>query len=472
LGVPAVTIANVGSGQAAAFTYDLAQSVVYQRQGNPAWAGEPRSALDAGSVVIRADDLFYGDAGAVGSFGPDPQPDWVNLNKVAIPQADEQQRLLANLIQSMLLANQKVVPRAWYLPFNLRGAVVMTGDDHANNGTTGRFNAFLQMSDAGCSVADWQCIRATSYAYPGTVSNSGPNGPLTNAAAAAYVDAGFEIAEHVTTNCVDYLWTGDLNSDFWSDLNLFVADYPSLPPSATNRTHCVVWSDWSSEPWVELSSGIRLDATYYYYPSYWFVTTYPDGGVANDHPGYMTGSGFPQRFADSSGQLIDVYQAMTQLTDESGQSYPESIDALLANIPDPPTGLGYYGVITANMHGDQLSPTDNSQVWAVDIANAATAYGLPVVSAVQMLTWLDARNNTNFGRIRWSHGIPSTVSWTMETSAHGLTLLLPTTGGGSQTLQGVSANGTPLTVTTQTIKGVSYGTVIGAGPGNYVATYQ
>ena len=28
----------------------------------------------------------------------DPQPDWVDLNKVAIPQADEQQRLLANLI--------------------------------------------------------------------------------------------------------------------------------------------------------------------------------------------------------------------------------------------------------------------------------------------------------------------------------------------------------------------------------------
>ena len=28
----------------------------------------------------------------------DIQPDWIDLNKVAIPQADEQQRLLANLI--------------------------------------------------------------------------------------------------------------------------------------------------------------------------------------------------------------------------------------------------------------------------------------------------------------------------------------------------------------------------------------
>ena len=34
------------------------------------------------------------------------QPDWVDLNKVAIPQADEQQRLLANLIEQMNLETQ------------------------------------------------------------------------------------------------------------------------------------------------------------------------------------------------------------------------------------------------------------------------------------------------------------------------------------------------------------------------------
>ena len=41
---PAVTVRSVGSngGQAAAFTYDLARSVVYTRQGNPAWAGQER----------------------------------------------------------------------------------------------------------------------------------------------------------------------------------------------------------------------------------------------------------------------------------------------------------------------------------------------------------------------------------------------------------------------------------------------
>ena len=73
---PAVTLASVGAlgGQAAAFTFDLARSIVYTRQGNPAWAGQERDA----NAPIRSDDLFFGAAAG------DPQPDWVDLTKVAI----------------------------------------------------------------------------------------------------------------------------------------------------------------------------------------------------------------------------------------------------------------------------------------------------------------------------------------------------------------------------------------------------
>ena len=56
---PAVTVRSVGSngGQAAAFTYDLAKSVVYTRQGNPAWAGTERDGEQP--PIIRSDDMFY-----------------------------------------------------------------------------------------------------------------------------------------------------------------------------------------------------------------------------------------------------------------------------------------------------------------------------------------------------------------------------------------------------------------------------
>ena len=90
---PAVTLASVGTsgGQAAAFTYDLARSVVYTRQGNPAWAGQERDGIARHPVrrhVLRRK-------------GRRRATDWVNTNKIAIPQADEQQRLLVNLITSM-----------------------------------------------------------------------------------------------------------------------------------------------------------------------------------------------------------------------------------------------------------------------------------------------------------------------------------------------------------------------------------
>ena len=127
-----MTLRNVGTsgGQAAAFTYDLASSVVYTRQGNPAWAGQHR---DGYTRTIRSDDLFFGDA----SF--DPQPDWVDLSEVAIPQADEQQRFLANLITQMDLA-KKPLPRFWYFPNGAKAMVIMSGDDHANGGTAGQFD--------------------------------------------------------------------------------------------------------------------------------------------------------------------------------------------------------------------------------------------------------------------------------------------------------------------------------------------
>ena len=178
---PALTSRNVGAngGSASAFTYDLARSVVLTRQGNPAWIGQERD----GTTPIRSDDLFYGPAAG------DNQPNWVDLSKVAIPHADEQQRLLANLIGTVT-ADKKPIPRFWYLPRGLKAAVIMTGDDHAApGGTAGRFAEFAAASPAGCNLAQWECIRGTSYVYPHT--------NLTNAQAASYASQGFEVGLHL-----------------------------------------------------------------------------------------------------------------------------------------------------------------------------------------------------------------------------------------------------------------------------------
>ena len=365
---------------------------MYTRQGNPAWAGQERDGIS----VIRSDDLFYGDA----SF--DPQPDWIDLNKVAIPQADEQQRLLANLMIQMNFG-KKPLPRFWYLPRNLEAAVVMTGDDHGvgNRTIVERFDSYMSISPSGCSVENWECIRGTSYVYTDT--------DLTDAEASAYNSAGFEVALHVNTNCAD--WTPSSLESFYADqLDAWSSKYQSLPLPVTNRTHCIAWSDYATQPIVEAAHGIGFDTNYYYYPPSWMA----------DRPGFFTGSGMPMRFADSNGILIDVYQATTQMTDESGQTYPYTIDTLLDKAIGPE---GYYGVFTVNAHTDSPASSVSDA-----IVQSAMDRGIPVISARQMLEWLDGRNASTFDSLFWNG---STLSFSINVAqgANGLVAMVPVEQG-------------------------------------------
>jgi hypothetical protein len=68
------------------------------------------------------------------------------------------------------------------------------------------------------------------------------------------------------------------------------------------------------------------------------------------------------RFADLDGSLIDVFQAVTQMTDESVQSYPATVDALL----DRALGSeGYYGAFTAIMHSDEAFSPGSDAIVAI-----------------------------------------------------------------------------------------------------------
>ncbi len=169
------------------------------------------------------------------------------------------------------------------------------------------------------------------------------------------------------------------------------------------------------------------------------------------------------RFATTNGQVIDVYQAATQMTDESGQSYPYTIDTLLDRALGPE---GYYGAFVANMHtdADRLQP---SSVWSSNIVNSAKARGVPVISARQMLTWLDARNGSSIGSIVQT-GDTETFSINARADARGLQAMVPVPSGKvvSEVLRGV----TPITNSVRWVKGVLYA-MFPASTGNYTITY-
>ncbi|MEX6689955.1 DUF4082 domain-containing protein [Danxiaibacter flavus] len=420
---PAVTIKTAGTGTAVAFTYDLAKSVIYTRQGNPAWAGQKR---DGQIDPIRSDDQFF--------------PDWIDFSKIAIPQADEQQHLLANLIIKNSL-KRKPLPRLWFLPKGFKAAVVMTGDDHGDAGMQPRFDINISESPTACSVKDWECIRSTGYLYVGST--------FTNALAKHYDSLGFEVALHVNTNCGNVTAT-QYQSFITDQMSAFSSTLPGVPTPSTNRNHCITWSNWSTVPEVEVANGIRLDANYYYWPDAWI----------HGMSGMFTGSGVPMRFAKINGELIDCYQLTTQMPDESNLTFPNFIDTLLDKATGPE---GYYGVFTANMHFDNPDhPGANA------IVASAKAHSVPVVSAKQMLDWLDARNAVSYTNMSWN-GSSLTFTLTAGADARNLQCMIPHASAAGM-LSSITRNGAAVTYRTEVIKGINYA-FFTATTGDYTANY-
>lgn len=425
---PAVTTRSLGEsgGRAAAFTYDLARSVVYTRQGNPAWVGKNRD----GDLLNRSDDLFFGAAEG------DVQRDWVDPDLLDLPQADEQQRLMVNVLRH-LCAEHTTLPRFWYLPDRVVATIVMTGDDHALNGTAERFNDYASLDTPSSEGGYWEQIRGTSYVYA--------HSPMTDKEAKDLENKGFEISLHLTTKGKEYD-LGSLSRAYRRQLKLFRKRYPSLRSPRTHRTHCVVWSDWSTQAEVERSYGIRLDTNYYFYPAPWVA-----GRV-----GQFTGSGIPMRFASTQGEVIDCYQAATQLTDETNQVFPETITAVLDQAF---SSKGKATVITANMHTD-LGASSGSDA----IVAEACRRDVPVISAGQLLDWFDHRSASSFSKIE-RDGDLLRFSISTPPESLGLTAMVPLPPGFNRA-NSVMCNGSAVVFTTEEFWGAPHA-VFSARVGNY-----
>ncbi|MFU0507077.1 Ig-like domain-containing domain [Pseudaminobacter sp. NGMCC 1.201702] len=358
---PAITLRRVGQGHAVAFSFDLARSVAHLRQGNPDWAGEERD----GFPPRRPNELFY--------------PDYLNLDTVGIPQADEQQRLLANLIA---VTARTPLPRFWYLPDKRRAAIIMAGDDHqTKGGTAGLFAKLSDMSPPDCSLDRWNCPRATAYLAPGTKFARGE--------AKKFHDLGFEIGVHIDTVCQNQE-NMLLARTIGFQLGQFRAKYGVLPKQETQRIHCIVWNGWVDVPRLEREHGIRFDLNYYYWPPSWI----------KGRPGFMTGSGFPMPFVDQNGNVLDIYQAGTQLVNENGVPQSEGVAFMLARALGPEQFFGVFG-----------THYDFADGFADILIREARRQGVALISAAQMLSWLDGRNGSQFDNIQWKN---STLTFTLR----------------------------------------------------------
>jgi hypothetical protein len=85
------------------------------------------------------------------------------------------------------------------------------------------------------------------------------------------------------------------------------------------------------------------------------------------------------------------------------------------------------------------------------------------------MEWLDGRNGSAFGSVAWS-GNDLTFTVTTAAGANGIQAMIPTSSI-KGTVTGVTRGGTPVTFTTETIKGVQYA-VFTVTAGNYAVRYS
>lgn len=422
---PLVTVRAMGGqgGSITAFTFDLAHSIMLTRQGNPQWAGQEFD----GANPLRPNELFQGD------------DRYLDRDTIEIPVADEQSRLLSRMLEHATREDGPL-PRLWYFPNGAEAVLVMAADDHGTGrGTQESFDRMLELSDDGCDVDEWECARATSWLYPWS--------GLTDAQAADYVEQGFDIGLHATTRCNNWA-PASLQQAFRNELLDFWEAYPSVPHQQGSRLHCLVWSDYVSQPTIERSWGVRFDMNYSFWPPAW----------AQGKSGFLTGSGVPMRFVDPASGLIDVYQQETHFFDETFATSSVPVRRALERAVGPEQYFGAFGT-----HYDFHIPFDQ------ELIDLARDLSVPMVSAQQMLEWTDGRGSTRVKARSWANG---ELAFTAEVDPRAESLvqtMLPVSSAAGE-LRSVRGPEGLADVEVRTVKGIEYA-MFDIVSGDYFVTF-
>jgi hypothetical protein len=452
---PAIVMNRFGEGIAVAFAYDLAKSIAYTRQGNPQIANQDIDGLDG----VRTVDMFV---------------DWIDLERIHIPQADEQQRLLVNLLTQL---SETPLPRLWYFPEDARSALIATGDSHSNP---------TQFIEEVLQIVDERGGHMSVYYSPQIVGDAGraarwtrfwltDNVPVvsnilglefgspTPDLVGEWRARGHEITLH------PYVETG---LDEW---HLYWKEFTGRgygPVSQTVRTHRILWTGWMETARAQAMYGMRMNFDYYHVgPS----MQKKNGEWAYGH---LTGSGRPMKFIDEQGRLIDLYQQLTQIADEhlipmdvpgwggwpqlSAQEAVEISKLLL----DRSVNDGEYCAIGGQFHVDPFQlggdPAEKGRIFLEGTLDYANQLGVPILSGQEWLWFTDARHDTNFGDFNWDASASSLHFNLIPPSQPlaSLTVLLPVFHAG-RLLASIRADGVPTPAETRLVVGsVEYAQVI------------
>jgi len=390
----------------AAWAFDLARSTAYTRQGDPTLAGVDRDLLPD-PPLVRTNDVFY---------------QAIDVERVAIPHADVQQRLFVRVIAE-LLADATPLPRLWYFPGASRTMLIPTGDSHT--GATAPFAALIAaVENVGARISLYLARDLPQF---------------TDNPFATWLANGHEVGMH------PYFAADGFEGNFVQGYDVAEAWFQSLPltPSATSRHHSIEWGGWVDPVSVMAARGIRMDLSYY---SWGPALANPD--VTSQAHGYLNGSGLPMRFVTASGQVLSVYQQYTALVDEQllnvSGSYSENLstnDALAVSrqLIDA-SQAGGYSAIATQFHVDYYQ-FGHVQPWVDGTLAYAAGQQIPMWTAQRWLSYTEDRAATAVSDVTWTPGTGVlTFSVAVPDGGEPQTVTLPTTFAG-RTLSNLTLDG-------------------------------
>ena len=265
---PAIVIESYGEGHWAVFTYDLAESTVLFHQGLREQASTGVRPDPAGEYQYKTNDLFVG---------------YLDPELGHLPQADLHQDALVRILDWMASLSRPL-PRLWHFPDGSPALAMFTGDSDS-----------MSMDDFTNTIAT-----ADRFGIPYTTYLKIEHHTDVTPELQAVLEArGHDFGEHPYAGAEPSL--EEMREGLRDELGAFRERYGRGP--ITNRNHSVIWVGWTESAKYLRENGVRLDTNF-------------TGGRFN-RGAYLNGSGLPVKLMDEDGELLDIYEQCTTLTDDA-----------------------------------------------------------------------------------------------------------------------------------------------------------
>lgn len=390
----AVVLNSYGQGTALAFAYNLPESIVYTRQGNPESAGLEKD----GILGIRAMDLF--------THG------FVDTTNNTINQADEQMRLLTHAIEYMS-QHSKPFPRLWYFPDSLKCVVTLN-----NDGEDSKEAEFLKQFD---DVERKGAMMTLYVKEPQFISKDRVD---------SWIKRGFEISGHPddTKQAANPDWK--TMDSVYTDLQQRLNTIFGTSKMETITNHWFVWvganvdgcKNFAAQAALEEKHGIGLDCNYAHY----------DNGSDQGHflgamglmQGNYTGTGLTMKFTNHDGRILNVYQQLNSVYDQQYMEHKDQEGYFNAfkGIMDRSLHNEVYSSISVRAHNNEYF---FSEIPLMKMLDYAKSNNVPVWTELSWLKFLHSKDEATFDNIEFRNNVLTFDVHSSISFGHDLAVIIP-----------------------------------------------